>query len=78
MVTMYMLKYRNHFKITIMSTTLIVAIALVIAFTAFALLFTYKAGQNNKDYDNEAEKWLKIKQDELKNKINNNLKQTKC
>ena len=55
-----------------MSTTLIVAIALVIAFTAFALLFTYKAGQNNKDYDNEAEKWLKMKQDELKNKINNN------
>ena len=55
-----------------MSTTLIAAIAFVIAFTAFALLFIYKAGQNNKDYDNEAEKWLKIKQDELKNKINNN------
>ena len=55
-----------------MSTTLIVAIALVIASTAFALLFTYKSGQNNKDYDNEAEKWLKIKQNELKNKINNN------
>ncbi len=55
-----------------MTTTLIVSIALVIAFTAFVLLFTYKAGQNNKDYDNEAEKWLKIKQDELKNKINNN------
>ena len=72
MVTMYMLKYRNHFKITIMSTILIVAIALVIAFTAFALLFIYNAGQNNKDYDNEAEKWLKIKQDELKDKINNN------
>ena len=68
MVTLYMLKYGNHFKITIMSTTLIVAIALVIAFTAFALLFIYKVGQNNKDYDNEAEKWLKIKQDELKNK----------
>jgi len=55
-----------------MSTTLIVAIALLIAFTAFVLLFTYKAGQNNKDYDNKAEKWLKIKQDEFKNKINNN------
>ena len=55
-----------------MSTALIVAIALVIAFTAFALLFIYKAGQNNKDYDNEAEKWLKMRQDELKNKINNN------
>ena len=55
-----------------MSTTLIAAIALVIAFSAFVLLFTYKAGQNNKDYDNEAEKWLKMKQDELKNKINNN------
>ena len=55
-----------------MSTTLIVAIALVIAFTAFVLLFIYKVGQNNKDYDNEAEKWLKIKQDEFKNKINNN------
>lgn len=55
-----------------MTTTLIVAIALVIALTTFVLLFTYKAGQNNKDYDNEAEKWLKIKQDELKNKINNN------
>ena len=55
-----------------MSTTLITAIALVIAFTAFVLLFTYKAGQNNKDYDNEAEKWLKIKQDELKDKIKNN------
>ena len=55
-----------------MSTILIAAIALVIAFTAFALLFIYKAGQNNKDYDNKAEKWLKIKQDELKNKINNN------
>ena len=49
--------------------TLIVAIALVIAFTAFAMLFIYKAGQNNKDYDREAEKWLKIKQDELKNKV---------
>ena len=55
-----------------MSTILIAAIALVIALTAFALLFTYKAGQNNKDYDNKAEKWLKIKQDELKNKIKNN------
>lgn len=55
-----------------MSTTLIVAIALVIAFTAFALLFIYKAGQNNKDYDNEAEKWLKMKRDAFKNKINNN------
>ena len=55
-----------------MSTTLIAAIAFVIAFTAFVLLFTYKAGQNNKDYDNEAEKWLKMKQDEFKNKINNN------
>ena len=55
-----------------MSATLITAIALVIAFTAFVLLFTYKSGQNNKDYDNEAEKWLKIKQDELKDKINNN------
>ena len=52
-----------------MSTTLIVAIALLIAFNAFALLFIYKAGQNNKDYDREAEKWLKIKQDELKNKV---------
>lgn len=52
-----------------MSTTLIVAITLVIAFTAFLLLFNYKAGQNNKDYDREAEKWLKIKQDELKNKV---------
>ena len=49
--------------------TLIAAIALLIAFTAFALLFIYKAGQNNKDYDREAEKWLKIKQDELKNKV---------
>ena len=68
MVTLYMLKYWNHFNFTIMSTTLIVAIALVIAFTAFALLFIYKVGQNNKDYDREAEKWLKIKQDELKNK----------
>ena len=55
-----------------MSTALIVAIAFVIAFTAFVLLFIYKAGQNNKDYDNEAEKWLKMKQDEFKNKINNN------
>ena len=55
-----------------MSIILITAIALEIAFTAFALLFTYKAGQNNKDYDNEAEKWLKIKQDELKDKIKNN------
>ena len=55
-----------------MSTILIVAIALVIAFTAFVLLFTYKVGQNNKDYDNKAEKWLKMKQDELKDKINNN------
>ena len=55
-----------------MSTTLIASIAFVIALTAFALLFTYKVGQNNKDYDNEAEKWLKMKQDELKNKINNN------
>ena len=53
-----------------MSTTLIVAIAFVIALTAFVLLFTYKAGQNNKDYDNKAEKWLKIKQGELKNKVN--------
>ena len=52
--------------------TLIAFITLVIAFTAFALLFTYKVGQNNKNYDNEAEKWLKIKQDELKNKIRNN------
>ena len=52
-----------------MSTTLIVAIALLIAFIAFAMLFIYKAGQNNKDYDREAEKWLKIKQDELKNKV---------
>ena len=52
--------------------TLIAFITLVIAFTAFVLLFIYKAGQNNKDYDNEAEKWLKIKQDELKNKIRNN------
>ena len=59
-----------------MSTILIVAIALVIAFTAFALLFIYKAGQNNKDYDNEAEKWLKIKQDELKNKENENIKKS--
>ena len=49
-----------------MRTTLIAAIAFIIAFTAFVLLFTYKAGQNNKDYDNEAEKWLKSKQDELK------------
>ena len=55
-----------------MSTILTASIALVIAFTAFVLLFTYKAGQNNKNYDNEAEKWLKIKQDEFKNKINNN------
>ena len=55
-----------------MSTTLTASIALVIAFTAIVLLFIYKVGQNNKDYDNEAEKWLKIKQDELKNKINNN------
>lgn len=52
-----------------MTTTLIAFITLVIAFIAFALLFTYKAGQNNKDYDREAEKWLKIKQDELKNKV---------
>ena len=52
-----------------MSTTLIAAIALLIAFTAFAMLFIYKSGQNNKDYDREAEKWLKIKQDELKNKV---------
>ena len=55
-----------------MSTTLIAAIAFIIAFTAFVLLFTYKSGQNNKYYDNEAEKWLKMKRDELKNKINNN------
>ena len=55
-----------------MSTILTASIALVIAFTAFVLLFIYKAGQYNKDYDNEAEKWLKIKQDELKDKINNN------
>ena len=48
--------------------TLIAFITLVIAFIAFLLLFNYKAGQNNKDYDREAEKWLKIKQDELKNK----------
>lgn len=51
-----------------MSTTLIVAIALLIAFTAFALLFIYKAGQNNKDYDREMERWVKSKQ----NKTNNN------
>ena len=55
-----------------MSTTLIAVIAFVIAFTAFAMLFNYKVGQNNKNYDNEAERWLKIKQEELKNKINNN------
>ena len=48
--------------------TLIAFITLVIAFIAFLLLFNHKAGQNNKDYDREAEKWLKIKQDELKNK----------
>ena len=59
-----------------MSTILTASIALVIAFTAFVLLFTYKAGQNNKDYDNEAEKWLKIKQDELKNKENENIKKS--
>ena len=55
-----------------MSTIIIAPIALVISFTALVLLFIYRSGQNNKDYDNEAEKWLKIKQDELKNKINNN------
>lgn len=55
-----------------MRTTLIASIALVMAFNAFALLFIYMAGQNNKDYDREAERWLKRKQDELKNKINNN------
>ena len=50
-----------------MSTTLIAVIAFVIAFTAFALLFTYKAGQNNKDYDREMERWVKSKQDKTNN-----------
>ena len=48
--------------------TLIVAIALVIAFMFFLLLFNYKAGRNNKEYDKEMERWVKSKQD----KINNN------
>ena len=48
--------------------TLIAFITLVIAFIAFLLLFNYKAGQNNKDYDREMERWVKSKQD----KINNN------
>lgn len=52
-----------------MSTTLIAVIAFVVAFAAFALLFIYKAGQINKDYDNEVEKWFKMKQDDLKDKV---------
>lgn len=55
-----------------MSTILTAAIAFVLAFTAFAMLFIYKAGQNNKDYNREAEKWFKVKQDDLKDKIKNN------
>ena len=50
-----------------MTTTLIAAIALVIAFNAFALLFIYRAGHNNKDYDREMERWVKSKQDKTNN-----------
>ena len=46
--------------------TLIAFIALAIAFIAFLLLFNYKAGRNNNEYDKEMERWVKSKQDELK------------